>query len=65
MNKEIKSAYLIHHKDDIAWNQRNISSDSQLIAHEDYLPILLDVPMKLFFDHPRNYSSASLVLKMY
>ncbi|MDI1270387.1 MAG: hypothetical protein PSV40_14975 [Polaromonas sp.] len=45
------NAYLLHHRDDLAWVRQRHGADAQLIAHEDYLPILLGEAVPLFFDH--------------
>jgi hypothetical protein len=43
--------FLLHHSDDLNWVRRIHGPDAQVIAHEDYLPVLLGEAMPCFFKH--------------
>jgi len=45
------NAFLLHHCDDLEWVRRQHGPDAQLIAHEDYLPGLLEMAIPCFFKH--------------
>lgn len=45
------TAYLLGHSDDLAWVRLRHGADTQLIAHEDYLPVLLGEDIPCFFAH--------------
>lgn len=42
---------LLNHEDDLDWIESNFKDDYKLIAHEDYLPILLNKDIPSFYDH--------------
>jgi hypothetical protein len=49
--------FLLHHRDDLGWVRQNHGANVHVVAHEDYLPLLLGEAMPCFFDYSRNAES--------
>jgi hypothetical protein len=43
--------FLLNHRDDLDWVRHTHGPDAQVIAHEDYLPVLLGEAIPCFFNH--------------
>ena len=49
--------FLLNHRDDLDWVRQYHGSDAQIIAHEDYLPLLLDEAAPCFFNYSNDADS--------
>lgn len=48
------SAYLLSHRDDLQWVRHTYGADVPVVAHEDYISLLVDEVVPCFFGHGEN-----------
>lgn len=56
------NAYLLCHHDDLQWVRHTHGADALVIAHEDYLPLLLDEVIPCFFNYRNDAASVDAAI---